>query len=172
MHATNQSDTQGTAFAIAYESDLAKIQSTHVLESKRIYRSGDCESIAAWNQFWWILQLRHITHLPLCRILCFCQPTFSCLLTLKIFSGGSGRVFRIGTVRIDLCSTIHTDIVSNNVICSTPWNRLATYQVPAGLPACPPGGCTCAHLWIPKGCGQANMYVRADKGFRVQRTGS
>jgi hypothetical protein len=26
MHATNQSNTQGTAFAIAYESDLSKIQ--------------------------------------------------------------------------------------------------------------------------------------------------
>jgi hypothetical protein len=38
----------------------------------------------------------------------------------------------------------------------TPWKRLATYDVP-DLPACPEGGCTCAWLWIPNGCGQANM---------------
>lgn len=38
----------------------------------------------------------------------------------------------------------------------TPWKRLATYAVP-NLPACPEGGCTCAWLWIPNGCGEANM---------------
>jgi hypothetical protein len=38
----------------------------------------------------------------------------------------------------------------------TPWKRLATYDVP-DLPTCPEGGCTCAWLWIPNGCGQANM---------------
>jgi hypothetical protein len=43
----------------------------------------------------------------------------------------------------------------------TPWKRLTTYDVP-DLPACPEGGCTCAWLWIPNGCGQANMYVSHD----------
>lgn len=34
----------------------------------------------------------------------------------------------------------------------TPFRRLATYQVPKELPSCPPGGCYCAWLWVPKGC--------------------
>jgi hypothetical protein len=38
----------------------------------------------------------------------------------------------------------------------TPWKRIATYDVP-DLPACPEGGCTCAWVWIPNGCGTANM---------------
>lgn len=42
---------------------------------------------------------------------------------------------------------------------STPWKRIATYEAPADLPACPSAGCTCAWLWVPNGCGQANMYV-------------
>ena len=42
---------------------------------------------------------------------------------------------------------------------STPWKRVATYDVPKDLPACPPGGCYCAWLWVPDGCGQPNMYM-------------
>jgi hypothetical protein len=60
---------------------------------------------------------------------------------------------------------------------STPWKRLATFQVP-DLPACPEGGCTCAVSystpnlpelvltgfffqwgWVPNGCGEPNMYM-------------
>lgn len=47
----------------------------------------------------------------------------------------------------------------------TPWKRLATYDVP-DLPACPEGGCTCAWLWIPNGCGQANMCVFSELSSR------
>jgi hypothetical protein len=50
----------------------------------------------------------------------------------------------------------------------TPWKRLATYDVP-DLPACPEGGCTCAWLWIPNGCGEANMYMQ---GFKCNVTGA
>ncbi|KAK5166473.1 uncharacterized protein LTR77_008016 [Saxophila tyrrhenica] len=87
IHAVNQSNAQGTAFAIAYESDLSKIE----------------------------------------------------MEDLTVFS----------------------------VLEHTPWHREATYQVPAGMPACPKGGCTCAFLWIPKGCGQANMYMQ---GFKCKVT--
>jgi hypothetical protein len=51
----------------------------------------------------------------------------------------------------------------------TPWKRITTYEVPAKLPACPPGGCHCAWLWIPNGCGQPNMYMQ---GFRCNVTGA
>lgn len=87
MHATNHSNAQGTAFAIAYESDLSKIKME--------------------------------------------------------------------------------DFVVFSVLRHTPWHRLATYQVPAGMPACPKGGCTCAHLWVPKNCGEPNMYMQ---GFKCKVT--
>ncbi|KAF2648640.1 hypothetical protein K491DRAFT_567068, partial [Lophiostoma macrostomum CBS 122681] len=48
----------------------------------------------------------------------------------------------------------------------TPWKRLATYQVP-DLKACPEDGCHCAWLWVPNGCGQANMYMQ---GFKCKVT--
>jgi len=48
------------------------------------------------------------------------------------------------------------NLVVFSVLKHTPWKRLATYEVP-DLPACPEGGCTCAWLWVPDGCGQGNM---------------
>jgi hypothetical protein len=48
----------------------------------------------------------------------------------------------------------------------TPWKRLAIYDVP-DLPACPEGGCTCAWLWVPNGCGQANMSVLSKYQMKV-----
>lgn len=48
----------------------------------------------------------------------------------------------------------------------TPWKRKATYKVP-DLAACPEEGCHCAWLWIPNGCGQANMYMQ---GFKCKVT--
>jgi hypothetical protein len=53
---------------------------------------------------------------------------------------------------------------------STPWKRLATYSVPAGLPPCPPDGCTCAWLWVPSGCGDPNMYMQGYKCNVTQTT--
>lgn len=52
---------------------------------------------------------------------------------------------------------------------STPWKRIATYEVPAALPACGPEGCTCAWLWVPFHCGQPNMYMA---GFKCNVTGA
>ena len=51
---------------------------------------------------------------------------------------------------------------------STPWKRIATYKVP-NLPACPPGGCHCAWVWVPKGCGEPSMYMH---GFKCKVTGA
>ncbi|KAK4184928.1 hypothetical protein QBC35DRAFT_390685, partial [Podospora australis] len=42
----------------------------------------------------------------------------------------------------------------------TPWKRLTTYEVPGDMPACPVGGCYCAWLWVPDGCGMPNMYMQ------------
>jgi len=61
------------------------------------------------------------------------------------------------------------NLVVFSVLPNTPWKRVATYQVPADLPPCPADGCTCAWLWIAKGCGEPNMYMQ---GFKCMVTGS
>ncbi|KAK1702107.1 hypothetical protein BDP67DRAFT_280793 [Colletotrichum lupini] len=53
----------------------------------------------------------------------------------------------------------HSPSAISQISESTPWKRVASYQVP-DLPACPVGGCYCAWLWIPDGCGQPNMYMQ------------
>lgn len=54
-------------------------------------------------------------------------------------------------------------------MCSSPWMRETTYEVPKALPACPPDGCMCAWVWVPDGCGTSNMYMQ---GFRCNVTGA
>lgn len=58
----------------------------------------------------------------------------------------------------DLAKVTLENLVVFSTLQHTPWKRIATYQVP-DLPACPEGGCHCAWLWVPDGCGQPNMYV-------------
>ncbi|KAF2436172.1 hypothetical protein EJ08DRAFT_579062, partial [Tothia fuscella] len=67
----------------------------------------------------------------------------------------------------DISKVTMENLAVFSVLEHTPWKRLATYQVPAAMPACPPGGCTCAWLWVPKGCGQPNMYMQ---GFKCKVT--
>lgn len=52
----------------------------------------------------------------------------------------------------DLSAVTMENLVVFSVLEHTPWKRLATYDVPADLPACPEKGCYCAWLWIPDGC--------------------
>lgn len=54
------------------------------------------------------------------------------------------------------------NLVVFSVLEHSPWKSSATYQVPKELEQCPEGGCTCAWLWVPKGCGQANMYMQGE----------
>ncbi|KAK3399535.1 hypothetical protein B0T20DRAFT_200319 [Sordaria brevicollis] len=68
----------------------------------------------------------------------------------------------IANVRLD-------NLVVFTTLEHTPFRRLATYQVPKDLPPCPPGGCYCAWLWVPKGCGEPNMYMQ---NYKCQVTGS
>ncbi|KAF5375958.1 hypothetical protein D9615_008151 [Tricholomella constricta] len=50
------------------------------------------------------------------------------------------------------------------------WTRFTDFQVPARMPPCPPGGCTCAFFWIhsPNGGGDENYM----NGFKCNVTGS
>ncbi|KAI1193918.1 hypothetical protein F5X97DRAFT_312517, partial [Nemania serpens] len=61
------------------------------------------------------------------------------------------------------------NLVVFSVLAHTPWKRIAEYEIPADLPACPPEGCTCAWLWLPKGCGIPNEYM---SGFKCKVTGA
>ena len=45
------------------------------------------------------------------------------------------------TIQVSLVSAV---VGRNSSGASTPWKRLTTYDVPAGMPACPSAGCICA----------------------------
>jgi len=83
-------------------------------------------------------------------------------------SMAAGTAFAI-SYESDISRVTMENLVVFSVLPNTPWKRIATYAVPADLPMCPPSGCTCAWLWVPKGCGQPNMYMQ---GFKCRVTGS
>ncbi|RHZ45093.1 lignocellulolytic auxiliary activity family 14 protein [Aspergillus thermomutatus] len=77
-------------------------------------------------------------------------------------SMAAGTAFAI-SYHSDLAAVTMENLAVFTVLEHTPWKRVATYEVPKDLPACPPGGCTCAWLWVPNGCGQPNMYMAGSK---------
>ncbi|GAW03006.1 hypothetical protein LENED_004693 [Lentinula edodes] len=78
----------------------------------------------------------------------------------------------------DITKVTPQNLVVISVAYNTPFKRLTSYDIPAGLPACPAGGCICGVStvpllaqsslksrllvsqwgWIPNGCGTPNMY--------------
>ncbi|KAG6818885.1 hypothetical protein H0H93_000622 [Arthromyces matolae] len=69
----------------------------------------------------------------------------------------------------DMSQVTEDNLAVFSVRYHTPWKRLTSYDVPAALPACPPGGCICAWGWVPNGCGQPNIY---HQGFKCKVTGA
>ncbi|KAI6101920.1 hypothetical protein F5141DRAFT_1136398 [Pisolithus sp. B1] len=78
----------------------------------------------------------------------------------------SGTAFAIA-YKSELSDVTLEDLVVFTVRYNTPWKRLTTYDVPAAMPACPSGGCICAWVWIPNGCGEPNIYM---EGFKCMVT--
>ncbi|KAI6014655.1 hypothetical protein EDC04DRAFT_2578681 [Pisolithus marmoratus] len=78
----------------------------------------------------------------------------------------AGTAFAIA-YKSELSEVTLEDLVVFTVRYNTPWKRLTTYDVPAAMPACPSGGCTCAWVWIPNGCGEPNIYM---EGFKCMVT--
>jgi len=72
-------------------------------------------------------------------------------------SSAGGTAFAI-SYHGDVGAVTMENLVVFTTLDHTPWKRVATYDVP-DLPECPEGGCTCAWLWVPNECGQANMCV-------------
>jgi len=72
-------------------------------------------------------------------------------------SMAAGTAFAI-SYQSDINNVTPENLAVFTVRYHTPWKRETTYDVPAGLPPCPTGGCICAWGWVPNGCGQPNMY--------------
>ncbi|KAJ7746606.1 hypothetical protein B0H16DRAFT_941605 [Mycena metata] len=93
-----------------------------------------------------------------------------CISSLNIHtqnqSMASGTAFAI-SYQSELADVTPENLVVFTTLYHTPWERLATYQVP-NLPACPPNGCICAWGWVPNGCGEPNISMQ---GFRCKVTG-
>ncbi|KAI0842323.1 hypothetical protein F5Y06DRAFT_124659 [Hypoxylon sp. FL0890] len=83
-------------------------------------------------------------------------------------STAAGTAFAI-SYNADISKVTMENLAVFTVLEHTPWKRIATYQVPADLPPCPEGGCYCAWLWVPDGCGEPNMYMQ---NLRCHVTGS
>jgi len=83
-------------------------------------------------------------------------------------SMAGGTAFAI-SYNSNLNAVTMENLVVFSVLPHTPWKRIATYDVPRDLPPCPADGCTCAWLWVPRGCGEPNMYMQ---GFKCKVTGS
>lgn len=83
-------------------------------------------------------------------------------------SMAAGTAFAISYVS-DIKAVTPDNLAVFSVRYHTPWKRVTTYDVPAAMPPCPPGGCICAWGWVPNGCGQPNMYHQA---FKCRVSGS
>ncbi|KAB5571716.1 WSC domain-containing protein [Coniochaeta sp. 2T2.1] len=74
----------------------------------------------------------------------------------------AGTAFAI-SYESDITKVKLENTVVFSVLKSSPFRREAWYDVPAGMPACPAGGCHCMWSWVPMGCGQPNMYLQPIK---------
>ncbi|KAB5511574.1 WSC domain-containing protein [Coniochaeta sp. 2T2.1] len=74
----------------------------------------------------------------------------------------AGTAFAI-SYESDITKVKLENTVIFSVLKNSPFRREAWYDVPAGMPACPPGGCHCMWSWVPMGCGQPNMYLQPIK---------
>lgn len=82
----------------------------------------------------------------------------------------AGTAFAI-SYNSDIKQVTPENLVVFSVLYHTPWKRLVEYQVP-NLPACPPDGCHCVWGWVPKGCGEPNMYMQPFRCKVVGQTGT
>ncbi|KDQ12702.1 hypothetical protein BOTBODRAFT_134223 [Botryobasidium botryosum FD-172 SS1] len=93
---------------------------------------------------------------------CITQP----LLHAKNESDAAGSAFAISYVS-ELAEVTPENLVVFSVRYNTPFRRVASFDVPADMPACPDAGCICAWGWVPNNCGEPNMYMG---GYRCRVT--
>ncbi|CAG7847402.1 SubName: Full=Uncharacterized protein {ECO:0000313/EMBL:CCA68161.1} [Serendipita indica DSM 11827] len=83
----------------------------------------------------------------------------------------AGTAFAI-SYQSELARVTLENLVVFTVLYHTPFKRLATYSVPAGMPSCPPEGCICTWLWVPDHCGEPNIYMHPYRCKVSGRTGT
>ncbi|KZV85461.1 hypothetical protein EXIGLDRAFT_841482 [Exidia glandulosa HHB12029] len=81
-------------------------------------------------------------------------------------ANASGSALAIA-YKSDIHSVEWSDLVVFSVAPNTPWRRIAKFEVPKDMPACPDGGCICAWGWSPDWCARDNLYMN---GFRCKVT--
>ncbi|KIY46497.1 hypothetical protein FISHEDRAFT_28572, partial [Fistulina hepatica ATCC 64428] len=88
-------------------------------------------------------------------------------------SMAAGSAFAIA-YKSDINDVEPEDLVVFTTLEHTPWKRIASYEVPAALPACPDDGCICAWGWwiVMHSCGQPNMYHNAYRCNVTNATGT
>jgi len=82
-----------------------------------------------------------------------------------------GSVFAIAYTPVTQVNSIKPeDFVIFTVNHTSVWERFTKYEIPAKMPACPPGGCTCAWFWIHSAdAGAEQIYMN---GYACQITGA
>ncbi|KDQ08700.1 hypothetical protein BOTBODRAFT_165628 [Botryobasidium botryosum FD-172 SS1] len=93
---------------------------------------------------------------------CITQPN----MHTKNQADAAGSAFAISYTS-DLSKVTPENLVVFSVRYNTPWKRIASFDVPPEMPACPSGGCICAWGWVPNGCGEPNFYMG---GYRCRVT--
>jgi hypothetical protein len=71
----------------------------------------------------------------------------------------TGSSFAISYAK-DFKSVSMENLVVFTVRKNTPFYRVASFDVPRDMPACPPNGCYCSWNWLPGGCGKVNLYMQ------------
>jgi hypothetical protein len=83
-------------------------------------------------------------------------------------SNAAGSAFAIAYVS-DISQATPSNMAIFSVAYNTPYELVATFDVPANMPACPADGCICAWGWVPNGCGQFNLFMG---GYKCMVTGA
>ncbi|KAF9519655.1 hypothetical protein BS47DRAFT_1336747 [Hydnum rufescens UP504] len=100
----------------------------------------------------------------------FSMPNNGCITSPNLHttnqSDAAGTVFAISAISAAVTAE---NLAVFTALYHTPWKRIGTFQVPADLPPCPPGGCIAVFGWVPNGCGIPNMYMHP---YRAKVTNS
>ncbi|TFL00990.1 hypothetical protein BDV98DRAFT_507978 [Pterulicium gracile] len=80
----------------------------------------------------------------------------TCAVHTENYNNVAGSTFAISYTS-DIKQVTPENLVVFTVNVHSPWKRHTTFEVPADLPACPPGGCICAWGWVCR-ISEPNMY--------------
>ncbi|WVF70056.1 hypothetical protein IAT40_004843 [Kwoniella sp. CBS 6097] len=109
---------------------------------------------------------------------CSGNPGVGALHVMNAYDGPVDNSFFGGTALAiaytsDVDSLKPNDMTIISVNYNSVWEREISYAIPAGLPACPPGGCLCTWNWIHQGNhGEGYPFEIYNNLYRCQVTGA